>query len=198
MPDDWFPDEADVRKTVDFCGKYPQPYGAVLFALLMARQMELGILGTRRTDTGGGEPELPWVGLSAGLVAKIKAFARSVEAQPLALARLYEFTEDDVTVVVAPSSLGATAKAKMQSVALLYALARTSVYGDKEIAWSSVRQACSSAGVEDKSGNFATYMRDAEFPATYEPGAAGKLKAGGSLVSKGRGVVKRILENPPA
>jgi hypothetical protein len=198
MTDGWLPVEEDVNAAISFCSKYAHPYGVVLFAVLMARQVHLATPRAPQQEQKDPGPDLPWAGLPEETVAKIRAFARSVQAEPGALSTVYEFAENDVTVIAPHSALGQTAKAVMQEVAILYSLARSVVYGQREIAWSTVKSACREAGIDDRSGKFAACMKDPEFPGTYKRGAGEKLKVGGSLLNQGRNLVRRIIKTDEA
>jgi len=187
------PSEEVIRETITFCEKFPQPFAAVLFGVMVAQQSGLPLPFAKPKDALD-VTDLPWVDLTEEKIRRIKALGRSVEVAPGELQKVYEFREDDVTVIAEQSTLGPTAKAKMQNAVLLYAFARKQVYGDSAVPWSNVRAACKDAGIEDTGGNFAAYMRGEDFPGEYSKEADASLSLSGQVTARAREVLKRLAK----
>ncbi len=187
------PSEEAVNEAISFCEKFPEPYSAVLFGVLMVKQTGGAIAAPHQGSTTISDNDLPWADLSQQTADRVRALARSVEVPPAQLQKVYEFGDSTLTVVAPISALGPGKKEQMQNAALLYALARNKIHAKAVVPWAEVREACIHAGVDDPNRVFARCMKADDFPGDYDSGADGQLSVTGSVIAKGRDLLKSLL-----
>ncbi len=187
------PSEEAISEAIAFCKNFPEPYSAVLFGVLMMRQVGGSVATPDYASTGLDASELPWADLSPETADRIRALARSVEVPPRQLQRVYEFGENTATVVAAVSALGSNKKQQMQSAALLYALACHKVHAKATLPWTEVREACVGAGVDDPNRVFARCMNADDFPGVYGSGPDSQFSITGAVLSRGRALLKSLI-----